>query len=210
MHMEFTNKIIEYLKDKYNPVAIILHASRALSLNRDNSDWDLYVFVDSKVEGGSEKFENQNLDINVIYLPLEEYDFIDYFGTTLRGAKILFDTNDFAKNLITEAENVYGKGRNLSERDLLNRKNRGLRLLERIKGTVSQPELQFYHLGSYYEAVIRYWFELRNECQMPPYKALPYIHEQDLEFYEWLMIISGNQPPTEKSDAAEKIYSKLF
>lgn len=208
--MDQEQKITEYIKQKYNPKAIILHGSRARGFNRSNSDWDMYVFVDNTIEGGSENHEGENLDIAIMYLPLEEYDFIDTFGTTLKGAKILYDTDNIAVNLIAEAENIYGKGRILSERDVLNRKNRGARLLERIKGTVTKPELQLYHLGAFYESVIRYWYELKGEWQQPPYVALDEIQSRDPKFYNLLLIMATDNNCNDKANAADKVYQSLF
>ena len=208
--MGMEQKIIEYIKSRYNPKAIILHGSRARGLNRDNSDWDLYVFIDSNIEGGTENFNGENLDVSIMYLPLEEYDFIDTFGPTLKGAKILFDTDELAQKLIDEAEKIYGQSRVLSERDIQNRKNRGARLLERIKGTINQPELQLYHLGAFYESVIRYWYELKGEWQQPPYLALEDIHQRDPEFHRYLIVMATSSDYQEKAEAAKSAYYSLF
>ena len=40
-------KLVEYLKEKYNPVAIVLHGSRANGNAREHSDWDFVVFTTS-------------------------------------------------------------------------------------------------------------------------------------------------------------------
>ncbi|MBP9723123.1 MAG: nucleotidyltransferase domain-containing protein, partial [Gammaproteobacteria bacterium] len=41
-------EIIKFLVEKYNPIIIALVGSRAKGLNKETSDWDLYLFIDDK------------------------------------------------------------------------------------------------------------------------------------------------------------------
>lgn len=209
--MNMEKEITEYLVSKYEPEAIILHGSRARGANREDSDWDTYVFVNEKEKkSATEQFEGQQLDIAVIYLPIEEYDFVDEVGPTLRRAKILYDKDGIAARIMNEIQRVYGEGKKLSEQDILNRRNRFQRMLSRIKGTIDNDELFFYHAGSFYPSVIRYWFELKERWPEPPYDGLPIIEKEDPEFYKLLKVIAGSTENKKRAEAFEEIYKKLF
>ncbi len=207
--MSIEQKILEHLQQKYHPVAIILHGSRATQKNRENSDWDLYVFTKMTIEGVAEQFEGQSLDVHVIYLPLDGYDFIDLFGSTLVNAKILFDSNDFAKKLIVEARDIYVQGRMLTGMEFSNRKNYMFRLLQRLQGTTDKPLEFFYRLGSFYEIAVRYWFEIQGRWSQPIYEALPTIQREDNEYFAWLIMLTENIPEVAKTIVAEKMFLRL-
>lgn len=209
--MEITERITHYLQQKYHPEAIILHGSRARGENRENSDWDLYVFVNDKnIKGGPEAFENQQLDVHILITPIEEDDFIDTFGSTLRQAIILLDTNGFAARLLADAAMLYGQGRQLSEGEIENRKRRFVRMLSRIEGAVQDDMLFFYHTGSFFEAVVRYWFEMRNEWSEPPYAAFPIIKQKDPAFFSLLEIMASRAPNADRAAAFHEAYRQLF
>ncbi len=207
--MDIEQKILTHLQDKYNPEVVILHGSRAAQKNRENSDWDLYVFTKTTIEGVSEEFAGQSLDVHVVYLPLDGYDFIDLFGTTLVNAKILLDTDNFAKKLIEEAKEIYVQGRILTNAEFSNRKNYIFRLLQKLKGTVNKPLEFFYRLGSFYEIAVRYWFEVQGKWSQPIYEALPTIQSEDSEYFGWLVMLSQNISEEIKMDVAQKIFLHL-
>ena len=209
--MDMQEKIVDHLIKKYNPEAIIFHGSRAREAEREDSDWDLYVFVsDKEVKGGTELFEGQQLDVALMHTPIEEYDFVDTFGPTLRIAKILFDKTGIGERIMTEIKDIYGKDKKLTEQDILNRKRRFERMLSRIEGTIDNDLLFFYHTGSFFESVVRYWFEMRSEWPEPPYHALPIIKEKDSAYFELLSTIASDAPNTKRAEAYRRIYETLF
>ncbi len=42
-------KLIEFIKEKYKPVAIVLHGSRVNGYSREHSDWDFVIFTKENV-----------------------------------------------------------------------------------------------------------------------------------------------------------------
>jgi hypothetical protein len=60
------------------------------------------------------------------------------------------------------------------------------RLLARIEGTLSRPEVCFYHLGYFYELAIRYWFEFQGEWSLPISEAMQAIKASDLRYHSLL------------------------
>jgi len=207
---EKIDHIANHLKEKYSPVAIILHGSRASGKSKPNSDWDFYVFVNEKVNGGTEVFEGENLDVSIQYLPIDD-ELIDTFGNTLLNAKILLDSPDgIAKKLIEEINLQYINGRKLTEREYLNRNNRMQRVLNRLKDNLKDDMIFFYHLGTFYEITIRYWFELKAEWTKPIYEALPHIKENDEEYFNLLADLVNSHKNESKIKSAVRIYDKLF
>ncbi len=209
--MTLEDQIVAHLREMYQPVAIILHGSRARGSARENSDWDLYVFAQEKgVVGKTKKFMDHYLDVAVFSLPFEQYDLLKTFRTTLRYTKILFDKQNIAQDFIQKAQEIYALGNILSDQEITNRQQRFARVLSRLEGTIDDPLLFFYHAGLFFEAVIRYWFEVQKEWSEPPYIALPLIEQRDPAYYQLLKTIATDQNPKQRLDAYREISKKLF
>ena len=208
--MDKKQAIIDHLVEKYHPKSIILHGSRAKGKNRLNSDWDMYVLVDSDIKGGSELYDGESLDVCLVHLPISKEDFVDTFGYTLNTAEILFDQDNVAQTLLDEAKEAYAFGRKLTEAERQNRRNFMHRTLQRLEGYVDRPEAFFLYLGFFYEIALRYWFELRGLWSLPIYEALPYIQEKDPQYYTQLQSLSGHAANTEKWQIAQSMEKALL
>lgn len=207
--MEKRKLIRDHLIKKYDPEAIILHGSRAKGRGRFNSDWDLYVLVRNQTEGGTEDFEGESLDVDIVHLPIEEVDCRSRFRETLQSSEILLDPNGTAKNIIAQMEQIYAEGRQLSLEEQENRINFITRVVKRLESYGGEPGIFFYHLGLFYEKAIRYWFELQGKWSLPIYEALPYIAEYDPEYSHWLEVLAAPQIPMEKIELVHKIQDRL-
>jgi predicted nucleotidyltransferase len=205
-----TKKVVEHIKERYNPFSIILHGSRAREMNKEKSDWDLYVLVKEKIDALPETFEEFGIDVEAIVVPVPDDKIISIFGGNLRVAKILFDTDYIGANLISQAEKIYKEGRKLDSRQYADRKYFVLRRLERMKMYENEPGIFFAHTAAFYGAILRYWFEVKSLWSEPIYIALPYIQKEDPIFYSWLETLYNNDPIMDKIKAAENIYNDLF
>lgn len=205
-------KIIEYLKGKYAPKAVILVGSRAADEETPSSDWDLVLYTETEHESESEYFEDQFLDIEIIKLPVSEDHILQTSFAPDARMKILFDTPDgFAKKVVEKTLERYRQGPDpLSSEERERRRNKLHRFIDKIASRADDEGYVFNYIGAIYEFGIRYWFELRQEWSQPIYKALPYIKEHDLETYRLLEIMHGTTPPQEKVAAARAFYEGLF
>lgn len=202
------NKIVEYLKQKYNAKIVILSGSRAGQNYTNTSDWDLFVFTEEDIDDwGPEKFDNQQLDIELIKLPIEEDFYLKTFVGPVEEAKVLLDEVGMANEIIETTKNKWEEGPPvLTARQLQNRKLKCERFISRIE-KYDDEMVMFYFIGYFYDFSIRYWFEMRNIWPLPIYRAIPYIKEHDEEFYTHLQSLLAVD---NSLVAAKSIYSKLF
>lgn len=204
-------KIIDHLIAKYRPKAIILHGSRVEGLNRPNSDWDLLVIVDSDAQGKTEVFEGQSLDVDVLnQLPRVE-DFLKTRGPILQRATVLFDDESgLGRTFLSSVQEILAQGKNLSQQEYDNRFLRMSRLLDKMLGCASSPELFFMHAGVFVELAHRFWFEFKSMWSQPPYIGLPRIQMEDPFFYNLLCGLSRELEHPLRMNYAFQIYKYLF
>lgn len=209
--MSIKQQITDYLIQKYHPVAILLHGSRARGLNRPNSDWDLCVFVDRDVkDDGPELWNGESLDIDVVKLPITKEVFFETFLGTLQKTEVLYEQQGAAQSVLALAEEIYEAPYDLSDKRRRNRKNYFHRLLLRLEGYVDHPVLFFYYLSGFYENIFPYWYELKGRWSQPLYVAWPEIQEEDPEYAELVRVLSSTASTNEKLDAAKQINQRLF
>ena len=204
-------ELVEYLTKKYQPLAIVLHGSRARKKNRENSDWDLYLFMDKKKKVLDHMWKGQHLDIWPIQVPVSAEFFIDTFGPTLFNARVLSDTKEgLATKLVAKAQTFLSLGRKWTKSEYQNAKSYVERTLSRLEGTQDKPEIFFGHLGNFYQAAIQYYFQTQNRFTKPIYEAVEVIKGEDEKYYKDLQILIGNDSASVKLKTAKKIYKKLF
>ncbi len=213
---EIEQKIVEYLKEKYNPLGIILHGSRARGDAGKNSDWDLLVLVTDDFEqvsyGG--EIDGQVIDPKIVKAPIMEAFFKkhNYLIPALAGGKILFDVNENALSTINFAKKLDDKGMDLSSLEIENRRQFMLRSLGRLTDSLENIELFNYRIGNDFASrAIDWWFMvLNNKWSESARIALETIKKDDPEYFSWIEIILGNKDSQSKLVACENVYKKLF
>ncbi|OHA92923.1 MAG: hypothetical protein A3D37_01485 [Candidatus Zambryskibacteria bacterium RIFCSPHIGHO2_02_FULL_38_22] len=202
--------ITTYLKEKYNPLAIILYGSRASNKANKDSDWDFVILVENEIEVVIEMIEGQIVDLDVIKLPVSKDELIKQFDGTLQISKVVFDTNDIANKLLESIKEVYSKGRNLRAKELENRKNFITRRLNKLESSLENNAMFFFHLGIFFEKAVQYWFEIKkNRWKVAPATALKIVEEEDKNYSDLLGVLYSNLSNQEKLDSARKIISLL-
>jgi predicted nucleotidyltransferase len=205
-------KIVEQLKEKYRPVAIILHGSRANGMAREKSDWDFFLLFDSEKTPGNfrEVVDGQNIEVQSVTLPVG--DILDAFGTKLIGAQVLFENEEEGTKSLEDARAFYSKGFTAPESwpDGPNLLMRGK--VDGMKDYVDTPALFYKYFSNFYPRALDYWYTvLHGEYSKPAYLALPEIQKRDPEYYD--LIVQFANPETslaEKAKTAEEIHQKLF
>jgi hypothetical protein len=186
-------QLAEFLKAKYHPHVIVLAGSRANGTYTADSDWDLFLFCDTKGIGGISKWNDQELDITFHEWPKPSGWIFTNPYSPVWPVEVLFDDTDGVfDTILRQTEEVYKKGSKVAypagcEERLL-KLNRWVGKLEKYQ---DNPEVQFYYTGIAYEAFIRVWFEQRNLWPLSPAQALSFIKERDLEFWELLSRFVG-------------------
>jgi hypothetical protein len=212
--METGQKIVDYLRITYHPVAILLHGSRAVDKNRLHSDWDIVMLFDKEIPRRShyEGIEGEDVDWKACHVPVEQEKIIDTFGVCLQEAKVLWESGSAGSLLLEKAFAEYRKGpcfdkaRVKSARQFFEHKISGM------KDDRDTPYMFLRHLSVLYAEASNLWFNIiRNEFSKPFYVAVPTIQREDPEYYQHLMILcSSNCSNDEKISAAEWLDKKLF
>ncbi len=181
-------EIIEYLKTKYSPRAIVLAGSRASGSNSNKSDWDIFVFSEEMQPDGFFEWQGELLDITVHIWPKPaDWVFTFPYGPVW-PVKVLFDETggEFAK-ILERTKTIYDQGPLVAYpipcADRLVKLDRWKMKIEQYSGN---QEVQFYYAGYIYEFLIRVWFEQQNLWPRPPAQALPYIAEKDSDYAKML------------------------
>ncbi|MFZ1735772.1 MAG: nucleotidyltransferase domain-containing protein [Candidatus Moraniibacteriota bacterium] len=186
--MSTNQKLVEFLREQYRPHVIVLAGSRSNGTYTADSDWDVFLFCDTKGVGGVSKWNDQELDITFHEWPKpKEWIFTNPYGPVW-PVKVLFDDTDGVFDaILKQTEEVYGKGSKVAYStgcvERLNKLDRWVGKLEKYKNDF---EVRFYYAGIAYEAFVRVWFEQRNLWPLPPAQALPFIRRNDVEFWDLL------------------------
>ena len=201
--------IIDYLCEKYHPEAIILHGSRARGMEREDSDWDVYLLSGDKEISASERVDGVQIDLRILSAMINPEEVVQRFGPTFKDAKILYDTDGIGEQLIKDTQRLYDKGLQLTQREIENRKLRFERHLSRLRGATENIELFFFHT-EFFRNIVRYWFELHDRWPEPPYISLQTIKKEDPDFFARLHIIATSDNNKKRYDAFVYLYNKLF
>lgn len=186
--VEQVDQIMQFLKKKYRPKAIILAGSRALGLHSKNSDWDIFLFSEKEHRDGFFKWNDLLLDLTFHAWPKSK----DYVLTIPYGplypVQVLYDeTHGELKKILKRTEKAYRAGPLKAYKDGCAAR---LQKLDRWRGKIEKheahPEVQFYYAGYVYEFFVRVWFEQQNSWPLPPAQALPYIKKKDTHFWKLL------------------------
>lgn len=205
-------KIVEYLKNKYHPVGIILHGSRAVGKERAHSDWDIILLfreAPSRMKY-REEVEGEDVEWKGYVLPIKNEEIILRCGAYLQFAQVLWEEDGEGTDLTHRASVEYAKGPRLSNEE---KEGELLFLRHKFLGMQDNEEVSYMflrHLSVFFNRASNLWFEiLHNEFSKPFYLAIPEIKERDPEYCRHLKILSSNIANSEKIIAAERILEKF-
>lgn len=208
-------EIIDYLVKRFNPVAVILHGSRATEYAKPHSDWDIYVFVSDDISGREfvgERYMEQSLDTSLIRFPVDDEVIKDKLVAVSSTAKVVFDTDGEGEAMLERARNIRSQGRNLTQKEIENKKLFMMRCMDRLRDSVDNDAFFSYRLGrDFVRIAIHNWFVLlHNEYDVPIYMSLPRIQKDDSEYYRELSKLWSRESNEVKLEAAEYIFKRLF
>lgn len=181
-------QLVEFLKEKYHPYVIVLAGSRANGTHTADSDWDLFLFCDTKGIGGVSKWNDQELDITFHEWPKpKSWVFTNPYSPVWPVKVLLDNTAGVFDTILKQTEAMYRKGSKFAYPKACEERLRKLdRWIGKLEKYQNHPEVQFYYAGIAYEAFVRVWFEQRNLWPLPPPQALLFIQENDRRFWELL------------------------
>lgn len=199
-------KIIAYLRQNYNPKAIILHGSRLREDCPSTSDYDLVLVGSNEHVIVPHRFEDVMLDIGNVAIdtPIIEAG----NNVPVWPLQVLFEDEAALGTALSERTHAaYLRGAApLSAQEWENRKNYMARMLDKLEARGADPAIRRYYLSDIYTRVLRYWFEKRNRWTLTAYLALPVIQKEDAAFHRLMEALWGE----DYRDAARKLESLLF
>jgi hypothetical protein len=204
---EQRDQIVQFLRKKYHPKAIVLAGSRALNLHSENSDWDIFLFSEKEHRGGFFKWSESLLDLTFHVWPkAKDYVLTIPYGPLHPVQVLLDETHGELKKILKRTEKIYRAGPLKSYKEGCAAR---LQKLDRWKTKIQKhedhPEVQFYYAGYVYEFFVRVWFEQQNMWPLPPAQAFPYIKKKDPRFWKLLSAFT-----TTKGEACTLLTDKII
>jgi predicted nucleotidyltransferase len=215
MNQNKQEKIVSFLREKYNPVAVLLHGSRAVGKERTHSDWDIILLLNGDVskKGYREEIEREDVEWKAFNVPAEESSVYEIFDVYLQFAKVLWEEDAVGTKLLDRAREEYAKGPKPYTDDEIRREKQFFH--HKIQGLKDDQDTQylfFRHLCVLRTQAMRLWFELINKrFSQPLYLAMPLIQKEDPDFYKNLVSFTAfDTAPAEKIRDAEAMFERLF
>ncbi len=206
---------MSFLREKYNPIAVLLHGSRAVGKERPHSDWDIIMLFGGDVprKGYREEIEGEDVEWKAFVVPEETSSLYEVFDVYLQFAKVLWEEVDVGTKLLERAKEEYAKGPKPCTEDEKRREKQYFH--HKIQGLIDDQDTQylfFRHLCVLRTQSMRLWFELlNNKFSQPLYLAMPLIQKEDPDFYKNLVSFTAfDTSPAEKIKNAEAMLKRLF
>jgi len=205
-------QLTDHLLEKYQPIAILLHGSRASGYAREHSDWDFAIIVDKDTQAKREIIDGANVEIQVLKLPFRQED-IEKKWLELRSdnVKITHDPQNICPNIIEKVTKYYAKPMEWTDGEIFGHKAWYRSHLDGMSDYQNDNEMFFRKLGELYTRSIMYWFHFLHNTYMPQvYLSLPRIEKEDPDHYALLKILASNASNEEKIQAGEAIYKRIW
>lgn len=203
---------LECVLRELKPVAVLLHGSRAVGRERPDSDWDVCVLVEDVVEPAwrTHQVGDLSLDLDIVPVTMSDSAMTEHFGTSLRSARVLIDSADgVGAAVVARARRLHELGRRVPETTLVEQAAHAQRVVRRMAGSISRPDLFFFHLSTFFGLAVRYWFDREERWPEPPYEALQSIEAADPAYASLLSELAGEGSAGAKTRAAEAVVPRL-
>lgn len=204
--------ILNHIKEKYNPDAIILHGSRARGMAREHSDWDFIFLYNStgKHNSGREFFAGQNIEFFAVTLPVQ--DILETFSFKLHKATVLFERQNEGTSIMAEAKKIYAQGVHWSDEKIADHKLWFQGRINGMRDNVNQPEVFYKYFSDIYPRLFNYWYFLKQHTYSEPiYVAVREIEEKDPAYMSLVSKFTNLENSLDKKvELAEEMKDLLF
>ena len=206
-------EVAERVLQELQPVAVLLHGSRAVGRERPDSDWDLCVLMHGVRDPSwrSQQLGGVSRDLDIVPVTASDSLMTDIFGTSLRFARVVADSSDgVGAAFIARAQCLHERGRQVPVSTLVEQAAHAQRVARRMAGSTRQPDLFFFHLSTFFGLAVRYWFDRAGRWPEPPYAALKSIRAADPDYASLLSELASDLTAHKKIQAAEEIAGRLL
>lgn len=178
-----TIKCVNYLKETYNPISIIVYGSYALGTNDESSDFDCMVIVDSKeVSNDTSVVNGVQLDCYIYTRDEIENLDIDNF-VTLFNPIIVLDNNSVGQKLVDRVQGYIkdnSKSTNEQKQFLKDWVSKQIRRIQK-----GDAESDFRAIALLNESLSIYC-DMRDVFYFGSKQTIKYIEAKDVEGYSLL------------------------
>ena len=194
------NKFIDYLKDKYHPLALVTYGSFQCGTNDEYSDFDCMIIVEEKfLKHDGTVVDGIPLDC-FIFTKSEVIDEAPDTFLTVYDGNIIFDTDNLASNLKKRVRNYVAENSVISEEEKIF-------ITEWIRKTMHRAEKNddegnYRALAFLWESITDY-FLLRDMFYFGSKKAVAYLKANDIPGYRLY-----HDAITERTNAAIKKWAE--
>jgi hypothetical protein len=196
--------ITDYLKETYQPQAILLHGSRARGDAAPSSDYDL-TLIGAKGFMHPAGFKGAQLDLSAE--PADVPVLLSHEVPTWPIQVLYDDKHGYGAALAARTEAAFReKPPRVPEDKIMNRKNYMRRIYARICERGENKVLRTYYMGDLVERCIRYRAELRREWPQSLHASLIAIKAEDPHFHDLLERLTGD----DYIAAVAEIFRTLF
>jgi hypothetical protein len=204
-------KLVEYLREKFNPTAIILHGSRASGHARTHSDWDFVLLYGSETvipkNGRTEEFE-ENVEFTHHQLPV--VDVMREFGTKLQNARVVHENENAGSEILKRSQLACTEPLAWTEEE---KHSHSLWMQGRVNGmkdTIMEPALFEKYAADFYQRITNYWYwAIKDRYPKPIYLALEEITENDPGYFSLIQqYVNGDRKI--RVEVAEQIQTLCF
>lgn len=193
---EIFNKEIDLIKNDENTLSIVLvGSSKNLDFEKDTkiNDIDLFIFTKEQDEDQiriNKEISSIEFDLNYISKKGCE-DFIDtkeYFFLKINDGKIIYDTDDYAKEILQKCKNVYDEGPEKTSEEI--KRDMMLEIKSEIKKLISKDGFEDFEYDFFVNIALRdliRMYYIKNDKWVPKDKKLiKSIKKDDKRIYDIL------------------------
>ncbi len=209
-------KLIAYLVERYNPIGIILHGSRAGGYATEHSDWDFFVFtketIFNKRRHEHEVVDEQFLDIMLWEFPISKVDMKGYFAKYCGIAKLVYTSDSAVNQMFTETQDVNKNGLEFTDEEIKLELEDIRKGLERLSDWINDNSGVFFlRSASLYDQLYNAWWNIKNKkYSISTRIGIARINLEDSQFHILLQIVAGNASNKEKYEALLKMKDSIF
>ena len=175
-------QMIEYIRQKYNPLSIILYGSYASGTNNLNSDFDALVITSDSEPYHDTSFVN-NIPLDVFVYPKSRFsgnydceEFIRIFDGI-----IVMDSNDIGKSVQNRVQTFLQNRPNKTDAEIQADTNWCAKMLERVKRCDAEGMFRWHWL---LVDSLEIFFDIIHEPYFGPKKALKWMEENQPTAFE--------------------------
>lgn len=206
MHGCYDRRIIEYLKEKYNPLAIVTYGSFCCGTNDEYSDFDCMVIVDKKDKKHDDTvIDGIPLDCFIFTQDEVNGDDIDAFITIYDG-NIVLDTKEIAAGLKERVRNYVTEHSSVSNEEkefIISWIRKTMHRVEK-----NDDEGSYRALAFLWESITDY-FLLRDMFYFGSKKAVAYLKENDTVGYKLYHVAITERTNSAISKWADHVISNM-